>query len=79
LRCSTVYTSIVSPAIAWQAGRHARHIGKLMRSSSARVNIDLGDSEYVFFKWIDMPAGAEKAPMKTVIDPNRPESKAKLK
>ncbi len=46
---------------------------------SVRVIIDLGDSEYAFFNWSDLPADAEKAPMKLVIDPNRPESKAKLK
>jgi len=46
---------------------------------SARVIIDLGDSEYAYFKWSDVPADTEKAPMKIVIDPNRPESKAKLK
>jgi Carboxypeptidase regulatory-like domain len=46
---------------------------------SARVIIELGDSEYAFFKWSDVPADTEKAPMKIVIDPNRPESKAKLK
>jgi hypothetical protein len=43
------------------------------------VIIDLGDSEYAYFKWSDVPADTEKAPMKIVIDPNRPESKAKLK
>jgi 5-hydroxyisourate hydrolase-like protein (transthyretin family) len=46
---------------------------------SARVIIDLGDSEYAYFKWSDVPADTEKAPMKIVIDPNRPESKTKLK
>jgi Carboxypeptidase regulatory-like domain len=46
---------------------------------SARVIIDLGDNEFAYFKWSDVPADAEKAPMKIVIDPNRPESKAKLK
>ncbi len=46
---------------------------------SARVIIDLGDSEYAYFKWSDVPANTEKAPMKIVIDPNRPESKSKLK
>jgi len=46
---------------------------------SARVIIDLGDSEYAYFKWSDVPADTEKAPMKIVIDPNRPEEKAKLK
>ena len=46
---------------------------------SARVIIDLGDSEYAYFKWSDVPVDTEKAPMKIVIDPNRPESKAKLK
>ena len=46
---------------------------------SARVIIDLGDSEYAYFKLSDVPPDTEKAPMKIVIDPNRPESKAKLK
>jgi protocatechuate 3,4-dioxygenase beta subunit len=46
---------------------------------SARVIIDLGDSETAYFKWSDVPADTEKAPMKIVIDPNRPEWKAKLK
>jgi 5-hydroxyisourate hydrolase-like protein (transthyretin family) len=46
---------------------------------SARVIIDLGDSEYAYFKWSDVPADTEKAPMKIVIDPTRPEEKAKLK
>jgi Carboxypeptidase regulatory-like domain len=46
---------------------------------SARVIIDLGDSEYAYFKWSDVPADTEKAPMKIVIDPTHPESKAKLK
>jgi hypothetical protein len=46
---------------------------------SARVIIDLGDSERAYFKWSDVPPDTEKAPMKIVIDPNRPESKAKLK
>jgi len=46
---------------------------------SARVIIDLGDSEYAYFKWSDVPADTEKAPMKIVIDPNRPEEKAKQK
>jgi 5-hydroxyisourate hydrolase-like protein (transthyretin family) len=46
---------------------------------SARVIIDLGDSEYAYFKWSDVPADTEKAPMKIVIDPNRPEEKVKLK
>jgi Carboxypeptidase regulatory-like domain len=46
---------------------------------SARVIIDLGDSEYAYFKWNDVPADTEKAPMKIVIDPNRHESEAKLK
>jgi|GEM_PF-1261987 len=46
---------------------------------SARVIIDLGDNEYAYFKWSDVPADTEKAPMKIVIDPNRPEEKAKLK
>jgi protocatechuate 3,4-dioxygenase beta subunit len=46
---------------------------------SARVIIDKGDSEYAYFKWSDAPTDTEKAPMKIVIDPNRPESKAKFK
>jgi 5-hydroxyisourate hydrolase-like protein (transthyretin family) len=46
---------------------------------SARVIIDLGDSEYAYFRWSDVPADTEKAPMKIVIDPNRPEEKVKLK
>jgi 5-hydroxyisourate hydrolase-like protein (transthyretin family) len=46
---------------------------------SARVIIDLGDSEYAYFKLSDVPADTEKAPMKIVIDPTHPESKAKLK
>jgi len=46
---------------------------------SVRVIIDLGDGEYAYFKWSDVPADAEKAPMNIVIDPNLPESKAKLK
>ncbi len=46
---------------------------------SVRVIIDLRDSEYAYFNWADMPADAEKAPLKIVIDPNRPESKVKLK
>jgi protocatechuate 3,4-dioxygenase beta subunit len=46
---------------------------------SAGVIIDLGDNEYAYFKWSDVPADTEKAPMKIVIDPNRPEWKAKLK
>jgi 5-hydroxyisourate hydrolase-like protein (transthyretin family) len=46
---------------------------------SARVIIDLGDGEYAYFKWSDVPADTEKAPMKIVIDPNRPQEKAKLK
>ena len=46
---------------------------------SVRVIIDLGDGEYAYFKWSDVPADAEKAPMNIVIDPNLPEGKAKLK
>ena len=46
---------------------------------SARVIIDLGNNECAYFKWSDVPADTEKAPMKIVIDPNRPEWKAKLK
>ena len=46
---------------------------------SARVIIDLGDNECAYFKWSAAPADTEKAPMKIVIDPNRPEWKAKLK
>jgi len=46
---------------------------------SVRAIIDLGDGEYAYFKWSDVTADAEKAPMKMVIDPNLPEGKAKLK
>jgi hypothetical protein len=46
---------------------------------SARVIIDLGDSEYTYFRWSDVPADTEKAPMKIVIDTNRPGEKVKLK
>src|SRR5262245_31015534 len=46
---------------------------------SARVIIDLGDSEYAYFKWSDVPADTEKAPMKIVINTNRPKENAKLK
>jgi hypothetical protein len=46
---------------------------------SVRVIIDLRDSEYAYFNWADVPADVEKAPLKIVIDPNRPESKVKLK
>jgi hypothetical protein len=46
---------------------------------SVRVIIDLRDSEYAYFNWADVPADTEEAPLKIVIDPNRPESKMKLK
>jgi hypothetical protein len=34
LRCSSASAVTVSPAIAREAGRHARHFGKPMQSSS---------------------------------------------
>jgi Carboxypeptidase regulatory-like domain len=45
---------------------------------SVRVIIDLKNNEYAYFNWADVPANTEKAPLKIVIDPNRPESKVKL-
>jgi hypothetical protein len=77
-RCSLRHENMMSIVKTDEYGRFSFDAYEGVKYS-ARVIIDLGDSEYAYFKLSDVPADTEKAPMKIVIDPTHPESKAKLK